>query len=1623
MFSSRKSFAATGRSLFSLLLWLPLSALAADFYVATNGSDANAGTIDAPFATIMRAQTAAASGDTVYVRGGIYSTFTIAFTDSNYNYVHRLNKNGLHWSAYPGETPIFDFSSVPTNLRVCGFHVTGSGLTVTGFHVTGTPVGNQKQSECWRIDGSAAYVDFYDCAAYDNAANGFYWTNRSRGSATRCDAYNNIGTNGDAIGNTDGFGAHGNGVVFRYCRAWNNSDDGFDSISSIGANVYDHCWSLNHKAGGDSNGFKVGGFGNSPTTVPPNPVPVHTVIYCVAAFNGSHGFYANHQPGQSAVWTSNTSYNNASGNYNMLERYSDMSDDVAGYREVLHYNIAYTGTTIKNDNNPPENVTDNSWTKPGVVVDAADFESDDWTELTRPRSAGNNMPFVRFMHLTPGSDLAGLGAFAPPPAAPTEVVAAWTNSSRVDLTWTASPDATEYYIKRATSPGGPYTSLAVRLHDTHYTDDTVVGGTEYYYVVSSMNDISYDEGVSPEVAAVMPTVAVTGVLSDTGRSATDAITSDTTLVLIGTAPANSPVTVTRIGTGSIGTAVADGTGAWSFDYTATSLPAGTHGFQVTATDPLTGHDFTSDPFTVTILTEIPAAPTIASVALVEDALIISGTAIPHAEVTVMLDGSVNVGMALADESGAWTLSYTTPVESGVRVFTAEVVDLAGNASASSAGFAIDTRVAVPAITAAIGDAGSIGNGAITSDSSLSLVGTATPGASVNVVDLDQGIVGTVLADAGGNWSFDYTGTTLAEGFHHFAATASGDSAPSADSPTFSIFVDTIAPQVLSIERQQPAAVTITSAVSSVVFRVTFSEDVSGVNPASFILTGPVAGTVEEITAVNGSVYDVTVDALDGSGSLRLDLTAGGSGIGDVAANAPAGYTGGQSYNRVVSTTGSGTWIRSESGGLWSDPDSWQDAVIPSGAAHNANFDALDLAVTNRVILDSARTVNNLTFGDTDPSSAAGWVIDNNGVLANALTLGGPVPTITVNDLGLAATATIDARLIGSSGLTKSGPGTLVLAGANTLTGSVITAGGTLRLAAGNLRASTVAINSAGARMEVDGASFTATGTTTITGAANTALVVNSGSASLATVTFTNASDGRFVINGGTVEVGAVTIPRSSDTRINYETGFVVTGGSTTVGTISLGTGNSNAFMSMEGGELTATGVVTVGNQVTGGRGGAIRVTGGVFNSTDTARGLVLAKTNGANANNVSAANFLGGVSTIEKITLGFDNTVTAGSGTVTLDGGDLYLGTGGIVKNGTAGMTTAINLTSGLLGAKGNWSTSLPITLTSGGNVTVKAASAEDAPFGITLSGVVSGSGSLIKTGGGSLNLTSANTFTGSAVINAGTLNVNGTLAAPGAVSVNAGGTLAGTGTIDKAVTLNSGGTISPAGLATGTLTAASLTWNGGGAMAMDLGAASDRLTLTGALTKGGAGTYRLIFNGTPAIGTVHTVASFGSTTFTAADFSYSGLSGVGGAFAISGNTLTFTVTELPDAAFTTWAEGLPAGQRGALDDPDGDGIANLLEFVLGTDAGAANASPESNGVATADGDEYPTYTYTRRIARGGAEVVVQVSASLDFSNLLGAVELSATPTGDGLETVVVRSAVPLSVQPRQFFRLSATLP
>jgi len=407
----KKLYLCVGVMLLCLVL-LPFvsatAAHAANYYVSPSGSDKNSGTLSTPFASITKAQAAASSGDTVYLRGGTYKNFTIANSDSIYNYIHEITKSGITYTAYSSEIPVFDFSNITTSKRVAAFHI-GKGASNVNFSkitVIGVPVGSQKQSECFRIEGDAA---FNQVACHDNAAVGFYFTNNGKGSCIKCDSYNNIGPTSASIGNTDGFGAHGTGVTFKDCRAWNCSDDGYDCISSKGSNTFDNCWAYNMNAGGDSNGFKIGGYG---TGTPPNTVPVHIVKNCLSANNKAHGFYANHQPGQSAIWTNNTAYNNASGNFNMLERVSvTNATDIPGTREVVHDNLAFKGTLIKQSNLPAANVSNNSWNKSGISVTPEDFQSLDASQMIKLRGKDGALPNITFMKPVSGSDVEGLGCF------------------------------------------------------------------------------------------------------------------------------------------------------------------------------------------------------------------------------------------------------------------------------------------------------------------------------------------------------------------------------------------------------------------------------------------------------------------------------------------------------------------------------------------------------------------------------------------------------------------------------------------------------------------------------------------------------------------------------------------------------------------------------------------------------------------------------------------------------------------------------------------------------------------------------------------------------------------------------------------------------------------------------------------------------------------------------------------------------------------------------------------------------------------------------------------------------------------------------------------------------------
>jgi rhamnogalacturonan endolyase len=693
------------------------------------------------------------------------------------------------------------------------------------------------------------------------------------------------------------------------------------------------------------------------------------------------------------------------------------------------------------------------------------------------------------------------------------------------------------------------------------------------------------------------------------------------------------------------------------------------------------------------------------------------------------------------------------------------------------------------------------------------------------------------------------------------------------------------PAVNSINRFNPFSQN--TGASSVTFRVTFNTPVTGVDTSDFALTttGAVTGTITNVTPLSSLAYNVTVGSMSNSGTVRLDLKPTGTGItGPGGAPISGGFTTGQTYNRV----GVLSWINPISGGLWSDSANWDSGIIADGLDSVPIFGSFDLTANNTVILDSPRLLSGMTFGDANTTSAASWIITDGGNSDNTLTLDvtSGVPAVTVNALGSGATAKLDAALLGNKGLAKAGAGTLEITKPVAITGQVNANAGTLRFGTGSsMDALTVSV---GGVLDINGGAFTTTGNTTVNGGGS--LINNNGTGNFAAIATANAANGLIRVNGGTFNAASINIPRSSDGSPSYGVGFVVTGGTAFVpGTVGIGTNNSWGSMSVEGGLLTVGGAVTVGNQATSGRGGQMRVTNGIFNVNNSTDGIIL----GRRAANVSSALFSGGISNVERIKLGYDNTVNSGSATLTVGGGALYLGNGGLVKNGTSGLTTTVSLLSGTLGAKANWATAVPLSLD--GNINLKAADAAAAPFDIALNGVLSGTGGFTKTGTGTLILAGANTYAGTTIINVGTLRVDGSLSSSGgAVSVNGGGTLAGSGAVNRAITLNSGGTIAPGGASpVANLSGGSLNWNGGGKLAFDLGATSDRLVLSGALTKSSAGTYEFVFNPAAgfADGATYTLVTFGSTNFTAADFSYSGLpTGVRGFFKVNSGNLQFTV-------------------------------------------------------------------------------------------------------------------------------------
>jgi len=87
------------------------------------------------------------------------------------------------------------------------------------------------------------------------------------------------------------------------------------------------------------------------------------------------------------------------------------------------------------------------------------------------------------------------------PNPPTNLDAA-VSTQKIDLSWSSSLDAQSYVIKRSTTPGGPYTTIATGVVTSTYSDATAVGSDPYYYIVTAVN-LTGESAASNETSEIV----------------------------------------------------------------------------------------------------------------------------------------------------------------------------------------------------------------------------------------------------------------------------------------------------------------------------------------------------------------------------------------------------------------------------------------------------------------------------------------------------------------------------------------------------------------------------------------------------------------------------------------------------------------------------------------------------------------------------------------------------------------------------------------------------------------------------------------------------------------------------------------------------------------------------------------------------------------------------------------------------------------------------------------------------------------------------------------------------------------------------------------------------------------
>jgi len=495
-----------------------------------------------------------------------------------------------------------------------------------------------------------------------------------------------------------------------------------------------------------------------------------------------------------------------------------------------------------------------------------------------------------------------------------------------------------------------------------------------------------------------------------------------------------------------------------------------------------------------------------------------------------------------------------------------------------------------------------------------------------------------------------------------------------------------------------------------------------------------------------------------------------------------------------------------------------------------------MAVTNGNSLSGTTTINAGTL-QVGNGGTAGQIGNSSPVLDNA--------TLAFNRSDTPTQGTDFPSLItGSGNLVQMGPGTLILNGSNNYTGVTFINGGVLTASnayamgsAGNITFGGGTLQYTGTTAGIDWTpriknstgpvSFDTNGLNiTLAGnidSSNTGGLAKSGSGNL-TLTGTIGCTGTTAVTGGTLAFGGAAQP-----------------------TAALNVSGATAVLDLS---AIATGTITASN-LTGNAGtlllGSNRLVANADGSSTTFGAGISGSggftKSGAGTLTLTGSNGFTGGATISSGTVVLSNIGTLGNGpidvgsnTLVLNRGDFYgsayvattpaitVGAGGTLTNSGPYYNTLVNVnlnggvitaTNGYASPWGAWGLASSGTLTVGGtsqsaitglgsndsvlvnNNTFNVAhvtTGTDLLVSVPLvSNTVAG---FVKTGAGTMLLTGSNTFTGTATVNSGTLQIgdgtNGSLATPASVTVNPGGVLAvnlaSSGTFGSA--MNNDGTV-----------------------------------------------------------------------------------------------------------------------------------------------------------------------------------------------------------------------------------------